>query len=34
MKKKVFDCKWNVLEKKYNYPTLSYDTMLKHNEKL
>lgn len=33
-KKKVFDFKWNVLEKKYNYPKLSYETKIKHNEKL
>ncbi len=33
-KKKTFDCKWNVIEKKYKFPKLSYETKIKHNEKL
>ena len=33
-KKKVLDSKWNIIEKNYNFPTLSYETTLKHNEKL
>jgi len=31
IKKKMFDSKWNLIEKKYNIPTLTYETTLKHN---
>ena len=33
-KKKIFDSKWNVLEKKYKNPFLSYVVKIKHNDKL
>ena len=33
-KKKIFNSKWNVLEKKYKNPLLSYAVKVKHNDKL
>ena len=33
-KKKIFDSKWNVLEKQYKNPLLSYVVKIKHNDKL
>ena len=33
-KKKIFDSKWNVLEKKYHNLTLYYVVKIKHNDKL
>ena len=33
-KKKIFDSKWNVLEKKYKNPILSSLVKIKHNDKL
>ena len=33
-KKKIFDSKWNVLEKKYKHPLLSYVAKGKYNAKL